>query len=258
MLALAAERAAIATARACSSWDAAGARSRCAWPRASRTRALCGVELAVAARVHHRAGRRARLANVEIVTADIALSRPIGASIASSRWRCSSTCATTAAARAHCRAGCIPTGGCSCTSFAHRTFAYPFEAREASDWMARHFFTGGMMPSDALFLRLPGRPRPSSTGGGSPARTTPRTAEAWLQNMDRHRTRSWRSSRGRTATRRSRGGTDGAPSSWRARNCFAYATAKSGECHIIYSRRVTSEVQEQITVQTEVQTFTRQ
>ena len=44
--------------------------------------------------------------------------------------------------------------------FAHREYAYPFEARDASDWMSRYFFTGGMMPA-----RRPRRsPGPSVRG----------------------------------------------------------------------------------------------
>ena len=70
--------------------------------------------------------------------------------------------------------------------FCHRYLMYPFENEGNDDWMARHFFTGGLMPSTDTFLHFQDhlllRER-----WLVPGTHYERTANHWLENQDAHR-----------------------------------------------------------------------
>ena len=70
--------------------------------------------------------------------------------------------------------------------FTHRDCAYHFESKDGTDWMSRHFFTGGIMPSNNLAGHFQDNLK-LETQWEVPGRHYGQTAEHWLQNTDQHR-----------------------------------------------------------------------
>lgn len=70
--------------------------------------------------------------------------------------------------------------------FCHRDQAYLFEDRGPDDWMSRHFFSGGMMPSETLPARFQAHLKLLRQWRWS-GRHYEKTANAWLDNMDARR-----------------------------------------------------------------------
>ena len=70
--------------------------------------------------------------------------------------------------------------------FCHKSTPYAYIDKGPGDWMSRHFFTGGIMPSADLPLRFPGHLAIEKRWHWN-GRHYARTCNAWLENMDSRR-----------------------------------------------------------------------
>ena len=69
--------------------------------------------------------------------------------------------------------------------FTHRTTPYRFDLNDEADWIGRHFFSGGVMPSHNLIRQFPDLFEVEADWRWS-GRHYERTALDWLANYDRN------------------------------------------------------------------------
>ncbi|MBP9853949.1 MAG: class I SAM-dependent methyltransferase [Candidatus Omnitrophica bacterium] len=70
--------------------------------------------------------------------------------------------------------------------FTHREFAYLYEEKDESDWIAKYFFTGGIMPSDDLLLHFQDHFKLEEHWQINGTHYQ-KTSEEWLKNMDKNK-----------------------------------------------------------------------
>ncbi|MDF2117202.1 cyclopropane-fatty-acyl-phospholipid synthase [Roseiarcaceae bacterium H3SJ34-1] len=70
--------------------------------------------------------------------------------------------------------------------FTHRLGSYKFDETDKADWIAQHFFTGGIMPSQTLIRQFPDLFKVESEQRWNGTHYQ-KTADAWLENFDGNR-----------------------------------------------------------------------
>ena len=85
--------------------------------------------------------------------------------------------------------GCLKDGGKLFVHiFTHKKYAYTYELNEGFDWMARYFFTGGIMPSDDLLFHFPDHFNQEEHWQVN-GQHYEKTSNGWLKNMDANKKR---------------------------------------------------------------------
>jgi cyclopropane-fatty-acyl-phospholipid synthase len=70
--------------------------------------------------------------------------------------------------------------------FTHQKYSYLYEVKDETDWMAKYFFTGGMMPAENLLAEFQDHFSLSQQWRVN-GKHYQQTCEAWLQQMDAQR-----------------------------------------------------------------------
>ena len=175
------------TASRSSNSAAAGVRCRCGWRGNFRIREVTAVSNSPSQRefIEGEAGKRG-LNNLRVVTAGHECVRPetqfdrivsVEMFEHMMNWR---------ELMSRVRSWLKPDGRFFMHIFTHRSGAYLFDRADGEDWIAQHFFTGGVMPSHHLIRQYADLFEVEKEWRWSGTHYQ-RTAQDWLANFDLHR-----------------------------------------------------------------------
>ncbi|KUR75685.1 cyclopropane-fatty-acyl-phospholipid synthase family protein [Novosphingobium sp. FSW06-99] len=130
--------------------------------------------------------RRRRLTNLTVITADMNDFVPTGRFDRVVSVEMFEHMANWQALLARVRDWLAPDGRLFLHVFTHRSQPYRFDTADRTDWIAQHFFTGGIMPSHGLIAQFPDLFSVEADWRWSGTHYA-RTARHWLERFDANR-----------------------------------------------------------------------